>query len=223
MDLLRFAVSPTTLSCHGGCKSLDLDTEAATNKNSVALFNIFHVTFHSFPKHRRALRMSIAFLLLALWFAFVPGAVKLRAVLAAFAYTFIEYTFNAIAHEKGFTSDAQFGANLLYIPVLLDVYASVLLPHSPYIYILCFPLNVWLLELVEDRLFLITHGRNVAWCYHFYEDSHFGGVIRRGHGVCWLLMGAGALVMWTPLVEYTDLFVGAWREWRDLELGDAMM
>ena len=70
-----------------------------------------------------------------------------------------------------YTSLAQFGANLLYIPVLLHGYHAVF-GGSALAFIALFPLNVWVLEVVEEWCIVRpVFGRNVAWCYLDYSDE----------------------------------------------------
>ena len=81
-----------------------------------------------------------------------------------------------------YTSLAQLLGNLLYIPFLLDVYGSRFLDNKV-VYIMLFPLNIWLLELVLGRLFVLVLGRNVAWCYCEEPHAAFNGTLRWSHCV----------------------------------------
>ena len=79
--------------------------------------------------------------------------------------------FRFIERRKPYTSVAQFGANLLYIPVLLHGYHAVF-GSSPLAFIGLFPVNVWVLEVVEEWCILRPlFGFNVAWCYKDYADE----------------------------------------------------
>ena len=67
-------------------------------------------------------------------------------------------------------------------------------PHL-WAYILLFPFNIWLLEIVQGIAVMWFHGGyNVAWCYSDYSDVAFYGCLRLGHGVWWLGMGAALVV-----------------------------
>ena len=92
---------------------------------------------------------------------------------------------------------------MLYLPVLLDVYGSFL-DENMLLYILLFPLNIWLLEVVEGHLIMWTYGHNVAWCYLDYADCALNGCVRLAHAVCWLLLGSILAHWYPPLVVYTD-------------------
>ena len=95
------------------------------------------------------------------WLYFYDPPTQLRSLLAATAYTFIEYIFTGYENSDNFTSFAQFWGNLLYTPILLDVYWSVVVGSSDggmpsalqaMSYVMLFPFNVWLLEIVLEIL-----------------------------------------------------------------------
>ena len=74
-------------------------------------------------------------------------------------------------------------------------------------YVLLFPLNIWLLEIVLGRLIAAVHGHNVAWCYHDYSDAFGWGCARVGHAPVWLVLGAICWVGYPALVAMTSLLV----------------
>lgn len=162
---------------------------------SKPVLKIGHMTLHSMPKDKWYLRRLL--LLLAFWLGwlfFNPLEQKVLTIIAATAYSFIEFAFTAVERRKPYTSIAQFGANLLYVPVLLHGYHA-LFSHNVFLFIGLFPLNVWLLEVVEEWLILRPlFGYNVAWCYKDYADEYLQGCIRMGHGVAW--WGLGAVLWW---------------------------
>ena len=182
--------------CHGGCDTKDSIHYARKS------FQCFHVSVHEIPfssssqimRQVRLLTISLAFYL---WYLFYPAPLQLRSLLAATTYTFIECTFTYFSDGKAFTSFAQFWGNLLYTPILLDMYWDFIFGQEEVttplalLYIVLFPINVWILEIVLDQWYLLIYGRNVAWCYCTYSDSYVGGVVRLGHGIFWLLMGVG--------------------------------
>jgi hypothetical protein len=192
--------------CHGGC-FMDLSPKSG---NSVPIGNFLHVTYHSIPKEYHLARFASVVVLMGIWLVFYPLPVKIRTFVAATLYTFIEYTFTTLNDGEGFTSFAQFWGNLLYTPVVLDVYWALINPNEgtfqKVVYVLLFPCNIWLLEIVLDRLYLIIHGRNVAWCYHEYSDCAVGGCIRLGHGVYWLAMGVLCLLIYEPMRDFSETF-----------------
>jgi hypothetical protein len=200
------ARAPRGTGCHGGCFK-DLSPHSG---EAYELGTVGHVTFHAFPAHRRRARLLGVIALLGAWMVWLPRPLQMRAILAASCYSFLEYGFTALVSSgRPFTSFAQFWGNLLYVPVLLDAYATAVDGVAqgwvrPLLYIGCFPLNVWLLELVLDQLFLLVYNRNVAWCYCTYADSHAGGALRTGHAVYWLLMGAALFFTYPSLKQATD-------------------
>ena len=189
-------------SCHGGCT---LRPNLAPKVAQLA-----HVSVHAIPGPAR---QSLVAVLVLAWLTLYPHALQLRSFAAAAGYTVIEWNFTRMSDGKAFTSLAQFWGNLIYTPVLLDAYWYLIFGAdsgeadgviSTLLYILGFPLNVWLLELVLDRLFIICYTRNVAWCYCTYSDSACGGAVRLGHGIWWLLMGAGCRIGFPLLRSYTN-------------------
>eukprot|EP00656_Telonema_subtile_P001002 TRINITY_DN10478_c0_g1_i3.p1 TRINITY_DN10478_c0_g1~~TRINITY_DN10478_c0_g1_i3.p1 ORF type:complete len:175 (+),score=20.04 TRINITY_DN10478_c0_g1_i3:164-688(+) len=131
---------------------------------------------------------------------FYPSQIKIRALVCATIYSFVESAFTVVERHGQYTSTAQFWGNLLYIPVLLDLYGSVF-EEWPVLYVGFFPFNVWILEVVLHALFLLLYGRNVAWCYRDYSDEYLNGCVRVGHGAAWLVMGMACLYGYPMLRE----------------------
>ena len=202
--------------CHGGC-----DTATAPDiLHARKITQLLHVSVHEIPGGRgsllRQFRLCLISSALFFWLYFYDPPTQLRSLLAATAYTFIEYIFTGYENSDNFTSFAQFWGNLLYTPILLDVYWSVVVGSSDggmpsalqaMSYVMLFPFNVWLLEIVLDQWFLIVYGRNVAWCYCTYTDSLVGGSVRVGHALYWLLLGMGCLVVYPTAQYWTNDFV----------------
>ena len=110
-----------------------------------------HLTNHSVTAFTNA-RVLAFFAVSCTWFCLTPLALKLRCLVVAVVYSFIELSFTRLERGRAYTSVAQFVANVLYTPLLLDGYATLLrwatlaaLPVSV-VYVLAFPLNVWVLE-----------------------------------------------------------------------------
>lgn len=192
-------------NCYGHCR--EVETRKNDEEFSQHLFNIGHVSVFSIPKSRRVfvyLYMALAFLA---WAVFLPRGTQLRALACSLIYTGIEYSFTWWDSNTPFTSMPQFLANVLYLPLAIDLYSKYLY-DTPVMFVLLFPLNCWILEIAETLMFVYPwHGRNVAWCYCYKSTSGFGGVIRVIHGVYWILMGAAALVVFPSLLEATG---GKW-------------
>lgn len=102
--------------------------------------------------------------------------------------------------RKGFTTFAQWWANVVYAPVLLHGYWR-LVPPSAWLRVLCFPLNVWALEIVQGYgLAFVYGGKNPAW---HYSDrwALFDGHITLSHWNLWLLLGAAVHFFAAPWME----------------------
>ena len=205
-----------SLTCHGGCDMQSLKPSEYARK----IFQFLHVSVHEVPGGRgsfiRQVRLLVLTSFLFLWLFCYPAPVQLRSILAASGYTFIEYIFTYFSDGKSFTSFAQFWGNLVYTPILLDLYWNAIIGETydlsvfgttaGLMYVVLFPFNIWLLEIVLDQWFMLVYGRNVAWCYCTYSDSYVGGALRLGHAVYWILMGIGCLVVYPYIRQSTDKF-----------------
>ena len=86
----------------------------------------------------------------------------------------VTFTPFASTCRVGHTTWHQFWANVLYTPILLFAYRTTL-PDVPLLRVALFPLNVWLLEVVEGyALMFLFDGRNPAWTYTT-DDAYFHG------------------------------------------------
>merc|ERR1711871_1643845 len=156
-------------------------------ESPVARYKFLHVTVHCLPEddERTWLKKLTLLILLAVWVCLFPLDLKLRTLVAASAYTVTESMFTYMERGLAFTSFCQFYCNLLYLPILLDGYGHFM-GNRPFLYIACFPLNVYLLEIVVGYYCMWLHGFNAAWCYSDYNDSYFHGCIRLGHAPFWV-------------------------------------
>jgi len=176
-----------------------------------AISKILHITVHSFPEKLgekspdapRNIRFAVIGLLFLMWLRFYPLGMQLRSIICAMLYSCTEYTFTFFERGKSYTSFAQFWGNLLYVPILLDLY-GYLLGHLPLPYIVLFPFNIYLLEIVEGTLITWAYGRNVAWCYSDYSDCFWNDCCRWGHGPFWLGLGAKCFLLYPILQSLTD-------------------
>ena len=178
------------LKCYGG------------KKNAWPSCQLLHVTVHYFPVNDgyNVARYAACAALAAAWLLAYPSGARARSLAAALIYSIIEFTFTFGERGKPYTSAAQFAANLVYTPVLLDVYGSVILDggYHPLWYVLLFPLNIWVLEVVEGTAIMAFYqGFNVAWAYTDYRDSHCRGLVRAGHAWWWFGLGATCWVLET--------------------------
>ncbi|CAE7875776.1 CRWN1, partial [Symbiodinium microadriaticum] len=167
-------------------------------------WQILHVTFHPIQKPTKRLFVG---LLLVFWLIAYPAAMKLRCSLLALSYSFMESCFTHFERGRSYTSAAQFGANLIYMPVLVDVYGYFLKDLSCW-YILLFPLNIWMLEIVQGILICFTFGHNVAWCYADYADEFFWGFARVGHAIWWWGLGFLLWMFYPSLYVVTNQIAG---------------
>lgn len=181
------------------------DGTPAGEGRAVVAGKLLHMTCHALPQCGRSLhgRQCILLGLGIVWLGLVPLPMKMRCLLGAAAYSGTEWWFTLLERGKGYTSVAQFIANLGYLPILLDGY-GVLLKDWPNMYVALFPLNVWLLEIVVGHAIIAIYGHNVAWCYEDYADAYCAACFRLGHTPFWLGLGAICLFVYEPLVEVTN-------------------
>ena len=149
----------------------------------------------------------------ACWLLYVSAATKLRSVLAALAYSLTEFGFTRFLERggEGYTSAAQLFANVLYAgPILIDGYATLLPPHEqPLLYILAFPLNIWLYEGLLGSALVWVYGKNIAWRYDDYADAFCSSHCRLGHAPFWWGLGVVCLFVCPALNVATEAAVAA--------------
>jgi hypothetical protein len=105
----------------------------------------------------------------------------------------------------------RFWANVFYSPILLELYRTHLFPDSPYyIRILLFPMNVWVLEIIEGYVIIFIFGRNVAWEYKGW-DSYFHGNIKLQYVVNWLGMGVAVELFYDQILVPFAILVSPYR------------
>jgi len=148
------------------------------------------------------------------WYLLTSTTTKLEAITMAATYSFIEfswYTFTimnehhvvliaplSVRGRNGFTSVEQFILNVLYIPIALHCYCALFeYPNLPWILqnisalvrTMCFPFNIWLLEIVQNWILRFLYGFNPAWDYTGAPGSRFGGAINVAHWKLWVALG----------------------------------
>ena len=100
----------------------------AINKNgeprSKKIGQIGHVSYHQIPL---LIGKAILALYFFIWYFFYPLQSKLRCIICALAYTLMEYTYTTVERKAGYTSLAQFIANLIVLPHLCKLH----LYHEP--------------------------------------------------------------------------------------------
>lgn len=183
-------------NCQGRC------IHACDHQRSV----LGHVTIHHIPRKRSTFSAyGLPALFLLLWWQY-SVAVKMRSIIVATVFTVMEYYFTWYTSGQSYTSFAQFWANLLYAPIMLDYYhilvQNVAWGRNPAaLYILMFPANVWVFELIFSMVFTLVYTRNVAWCYCDHADSLCRGAIRLGHWPWWMCLGTICYILY-PALQY---------------------
>ncbi|KAG0223427.1 hypothetical protein BGW42_005905 [Actinomortierella wolfii] len=135
------------------------------------------------------------------WFHATSLAVKLQCFIGAALFSCTEYTFYTMTIEEpdgtvrvkpfagrpGHTTVHQYIMNVFYIPILIHGYHALI--HNTYLRILFFPLNIWLLEIIQGYTLIYLIGYNAAWTYRG-KDAFFHGTIKLSYVHHWLMFGA---------------------------------
>mmetsp|Transcript_91295 Transcript_91295/g.182049 ORF Transcript_91295/g.182049 Transcript_91295/m.182049 type:complete len:243 (-) Transcript_91295:165-893(-) len=134
-------------------------------------------------------------------------------LVCALGFVLIETTWTSIATEDpitgaltvsfrpvrhGHSSFAQFWINVIFTPGLLFLYRSLVsqafllvpgfMQYVSIVRVLCFPVNIWCLEIIEGYLLMLFFGRNVAWEYRG-PKAYFHGNITLEYYIPWCLLG----------------------------------
>lgn len=95
--------------------------------------------------------------------------------------------------ELGHSSYAQFWSNVIFTPLILFLYRAMV--PNPVLRILLYPINIWLLEIVEGYIIMFLFGRNVAWEYRG-ADAYCHGNIKLGYTAPWVGLGMAVELAW---------------------------
>jgi len=145
---------------------------------------------------------------------------RAAACLTALAFVGIETTWTTISSEDssgavsiqhpakwlsniGHSSFAQFWSNVVFAPLIMHGYRSLLAGTTlPFrlARVALFPFNIWGLEIVEGYVIMMVFGRNVAWEYTG-RDAWFHGNVKGDYWLPWLGLGAVVELLWEPVIE----------------------
>ncbi|KAG0005782.1 hypothetical protein BGZ79_001901 [Entomortierella chlamydospora] len=67
------------------------------------------------------------------------------------------------AGRPGHTTVHQYIMNVFYIPILIHGYHALITPT--WLRILLFPINIWILEIIQGYTLIYLIGYNAAWTY----------------------------------------------------------
>ncbi|KAG0031396.1 hypothetical protein BGZ81_001304 [Podila clonocystis] len=146
-----------------------------------------------------------------LWLVFTSPAVKFQCLVGAGLFSCTEYTFYTMTVEDpdgtvrvkpfagrpGHTTVHQYIMNVFYIPILIHGYHALI--TSVFLRILFFPINIWILEIIEGYTIINLIGYNAAWVYRGY-DAFFHGTIKLWYFHYWYLMGAALELVVLPII-----------------------
>jgi len=150
-------------------------------------------------------KYCLAGMLLAIWVLSTMRQIIIAIVLAT-VYSGIEFSWNFILDGVGHTTIHQWGANILYIPVMFPRMLVFFHSLGP-IFALTFygPILVYVLEIIEGYVLMIFFdGKNPAWIYPT-RDSFAHGNCRWLYFPVWIPLGL-ILYLAHPILASLDFF-----------------
>ncbi|KAF9365404.1 hypothetical protein BGX34_010130 [Mortierella sp. NVP85] len=133
------------------------------------------------PKTKEHPIPILGYVLIALvviqWWHATSLAVKIQSLVGAGLFSCTEYTFYTMTVEDpdgtvrvkpfagrpGHTTVHQYIMNVFYIPILIQGYHALI--SSTFLRVLLFPLNIWVLEIIQGYTLIYLIGYNAAWSY----------------------------------------------------------
>ena len=133
------------------------------------------------------------------------------ALIGALAFVVIETFWTTITTEDsagkvaicgwnghlGHSSFAQFWSNVIFTPLILFHYRNIVTDCCLRVFL--FPINIWLLEIIEGYVIMFLFGKNVAWEYRG-DDAYFHGNVKLGYAVPWIVLGLVVELGWDPAI-----------------------
>ena len=113
------------------------------------------------------------------------------------AFTTLGHSLEKKRFAMGHTTWAQFVCNILYVPVLLVTYRRVV--ENSWHRVILFPINIWLLEIIQGYSLMFLAGRNLAWFYDT-SDAMFHGNIRLYYAFVWWPFGFVVESLWDTVI-----------------------
>lgn len=153
-----------------------------------------------------------------LWFINTTPDLKVRAVLYASSFSLMEFLWYSTTTElpngevqftpfaktcrKGFTTFAMFFVNVLYTPIMIDFYFTVV--KNNIFRVLLFPINVWIGEIIMGYYLIYIYEKvnPRAWIYHG-NDAYFDGNIKLDHKKLWWVLGLIVVLLYGRMVGYS--------------------
>ena len=98
--------------------------------------------------------------------------------------------------KLGHSSFAQFWSNVVFCPMVLFFYRSLV--TTSVWRILLFPLNIWMLEIIEGYIIMFIFGKNIAWEYRG-SDAFCHGNIKIHYAAPWIALGIVVEFVWEDI------------------------
>jgi hypothetical protein len=151
-------------------------------------------TTHALPLQGRPVRYVVMAVLVLIWFLLFGFTTKCVGIFHSTVYSAVEFIFCRFKYGEFYTTAVQWFLNVLYLP-FLHLYCFPYLEHSMLLFTLVFPLQVWLLEIIQGYLLIWFYGHNVAWSYSG-SDAYFHGNIKLKMYHWWAILGFFVILVW---------------------------
>jgi hypothetical protein len=158
-------------------------------------------------------RVAYVSIILNHWIARTNDEEKVLSVLGAGAFAFVESTWTSLTSGFPHTTWYQFYCNLAYTPFLLGTSYTFWGSFGgdclffgneiDVIRVLCFPIAIYMLELIQGYSLIFIFGENRAWHYNG-SLALFHGNITLAYFFVWILFGLVIEVSYLPLLLLRD-------------------
>ncbi|AYV79556.1 MAG: hypothetical protein Faunusvirus22_7 [Faunusvirus sp.] len=124
--------------------------------------------------------------ILTIWLLFLTRERLYLCIFGASFYAIIELLWYKYNEKKYFTTVEQYIGNVIYMPVMIDLYIYMICDRN--MRIVLFPINCWLFEIIFGYYLIYLFRHNKAWRYN---DAYtlFHGNVSLACFPRWILLG----------------------------------
>lgn len=130
---------------------------------------------------------SLITIISVVWLYFTTLEQGLWSMLVATSFAVIEGSYRKYQRNRFHTTAHQWWANVATHFVISHIYVSLV--ASRVLRLLMFPIAVWILEIIQDRLLKLVFLRNPAWNYTPNRYAAFSGAVDFGMYAEWFVVG----------------------------------
>ena len=113
----------------------------------------------------------------------------IRSFICSVFFSLFEAIYYKIEDGYFHTTKEQFIANIIFLPIFLDLYSNLITYFI--IRVLLFPFNVWVYEGLVGNILMKLYGKNPAWSYEGKKGSICKGniCITFHYYIRWIVLG----------------------------------